>query len=197
MLPDFPKLKTEVQRDVVARIRRRAESADSVVSQIKRFTQHEGRNMRYDRIDAPPAESGPEEIGVRFEVLLSDVPDLIGPKLDAKIEEIAQEIAKQQAKMFFRRFEETCDEVGNAVNANGQPLSAEHLLEMFSNVQMNFGPDGRPTGQFVIHPDMVPALTKAGEELESDPELKRRHEDILRRQREEWATRESHRKLVD
>jgi len=89
MLPDFPKIKSEVHRDVLARIRRRADGADSVVSQIKRFSQHEGRDMRYDRVDAPPVESGPEELGAHFEVLLSDVPDLIGPKLDAKIEEIA------------------------------------------------------------------------------------------------------------
>jgi len=197
MLPDFPKLKTEVHRDVLARIRRRVDRADSVVSQIKRFSQHEGRDMRYERIDAPPVQSGPEEIGAPFQVLLSDVPDLVGPKLDAKIDEIAQEIAKQQAGMFFRRTQETCDEVGNAIDAAGQPLSAELLLEMLSKVQMDFEPDGTPTGQFVIHPDMVPALKKAGEELERDPGLKRRHEDILRRQREEWAARESHRKLVD
>jgi hypothetical protein len=197
MLPDFPKLKAEVHRDVLAGIRRRADSADSVVSQIKRLSQHEGRDMRYDRIDAPPVESGPEELGARFEVQVSEVPDLIGLKLDAKIEEIAQEIAKQQAEMFFRRVGETCDEVGNTINANGQPLSAELMLEMFSNAQLNFGPDGRPTGQFVIHPDMAPALKRADEELERDPELKRRFEDILRRKREEWATRESHRKLAD
>jgi hypothetical protein len=197
MLPDFPKLKAEVHRDVLARIRRRADSADSVVSQIKRLSQHEGRDMRYDRIDAPPVESGPEELGARFEVLVSEVPDLIGPKLDAKIEEIAQEIAKQQAGMLFRRLGETCDEVGNTIDANGQPLSAELMLEMISKAQMNFGQDGRPKGMIVIHPDMAPALKRADEEVERDPELKRRCEEILRRQREEWATRESHRKLVD
>jgi hypothetical protein len=197
MLPDFPKLKTEVHRDVLAKIRRRVDRADSVVSQIKRFSQHEGRDMRYERMDAPPVQSGQEEIGAAFQVLLSDVPDLVGPKLDAKIDEMAQEIAKQQAGMIFRRTQETCNEVGNAIDAAGQPLSAELLLEMLSKVQMDFEPDGTPTGQFVIHPDMLPALKKAGEELERDPELKRRHEDILRRQREEWAARESHRKLVD
>ena len=197
MLPDFPKLKTEVHRDVLVRIRRRVDRADSVVSQIKRFSQHEGRDMRYERIDAPPVQSGPEEIGAAFKVLLSDVPDLVGPKLDAKIDEIAQEIAKQQAGLIFRRTQETCDEVGNVIHAAGEPLSAELLLEMLSKVQMDFEPDGTPTGQLVIHPDMVPALKKAGEELERDSELKRRHEDILRRQREEWAARESHRKLVD
>lgn len=66
---------------MLARIRRRADSTDLVVSQIKRLSQHEGRDMRYDRIDAPPAESTPEELGARFEVQVSEVPDLIGLKL--------------------------------------------------------------------------------------------------------------------
>jgi len=197
MLPDFPKLKAEVHRDVLGKIRRRVDRADSIMSEIKRFTQHEGRDMRYERVDAPPVQSGPEEIGAPFQILLADVPDLFGPKLNAKIDEIAQEIAKQQAAMFFRKTQENCDEVGNALDAAGQLLSAELLLEMLNKVQMDFEPDGAPTGKFVIHPDLAPALKKVGEELERDPELKRRHEDILRRQREEWSTRESHRKLVD
>ena len=197
MLPDFPKLKTEVHRDVLAKIRRKVNQADSVLAEIKTFTQHEGRDMRYERVDAPPVQSGPEEIGAKFQVSLVEVPDLIGPKLNAKLDEIAQEIAKQQAGMVFRKTEEVCNEVGNAFDADGKPLSAELLLDMLSKVQTDFEPDGSPSGKFVIHPDMVPALKRAAEELERDPELKRRHEDILRRQREEWATRENHRKLVD
>ncbi len=198
MLPEFPKLKSEIHSQLLARIRRRIEAADPVVSQIKAFTQHEGQRMRYERLDAPSAEiNESEDVGAPFQVLVSEVPDLIGANLDAKIEALAQDVAKNRSAFFFRRFQETCDEVGNAVHAGGKPLSAELLLEMLDKVQVDFGPDGKPTGQFVIHPDMAPALKKAAEELERDPELKRRHEDILRRQREEWAARESNRKLVD
>jgi hypothetical protein len=197
MLPDFPKLKAEVHRDILAKIQRKVRQSDSVLAEIKTFTQHEGRDMRYERIDAPPVQNGPEEMGAMFQVSLVDLPDLVGPKLDAKLDEIAHEIAKQQAGMFFRKTAETSNEVGNAFDAGGKPLSAELLLDMLSKVQTDFEPDGSPSGKIVIHPDMVPALKKAAEELERDPELKRRHEDILRRQREEWATRESHRKLVD
>lgn len=197
MLPDFPKLRAEVHEQILTALRRRIDNIDPILSKVRRFTQHEGRSMRYERIDAPPAESGPEEITAPFQVLLSDVPDLVGRKLHDKLEEMAQELAKQQAKMFFRRVAETCDEVGNSIHANGQPLTAERILEMLERVQMNFGPDGKPTGEFVIHPDMAPAVKKAGEELERDPELKRRHDEIVRRKREEWVARESNRKLVD
>jgi len=41
MLPDFPKFKAEVHRETLAKIRRRVDQADSVVSQIKRI--HPGK----------------------------------------------------------------------------------------------------------------------------------------------------------
>ena len=197
MLPDFPSLKEEVGRHLEAKLRNRAKTLDPVLSQIKSFSQHEGRDLRYERVDAPIKESGPEVIQAKFEVLLADVPFLLGEKLDAKMEEMAKELAAQQAGMLFRRVEEDCKELGTAVNADGAPLSAELILDMIGSVQADFGPDGKPLGQFVIHPDMVPALKKAGEEFERDPELQRKHGEILERQRAEWVTRQSNRKLVD
>jgi hypothetical protein len=83
------------------------------------------------------------------------------------------------------------------VDAGGKPVSPEMLLEMIDTVQMEFGPDGQPRHSFVIHPDMLPAVKKIADQMENDPELKRRHAEILERQREAWAARESNRKLVD
>jgi len=197
MLPDFPELKAELERITVAKIRHRTKTIDPVLSQIKRFTQHEGQEFRYERVDAPTTQNGPEVIQSKFEVQVAEVPYLVGEKLEAKIEEMAQELAAQEGKLFFRKVEESCDEVGNSRDVGGQPLSAELLLELIGSVQADFGPDGKPTGQFVIHPDLAPALMKAKEEFDRDPELQRRHAEILERQRAEWTTRQSNRKLVD
>jgi hypothetical protein len=194
MLPDFPELKTEVQKIALAKLRHRVNTIDPVLSQVKRFTQHEGRELRYERVNAPTVQNGPEALQTKFDVHIADVPYLVGEKLDAKLEEIAQEMAAQQAKLFFRTVGESCDEVGNTLDAGGKPLTAELILEMIDSVQAEFGSDGKPTGQFVIHPDMALALKKAGEEFDRDPELQRRHAEILKRQREEWATRQSNRK---
>ena len=197
MLPDFPELKTELQKIILSKVRHRMNTIDPVLSQIKRFTQHEGQELRYERVGAPTAQNAPEVIQTKFEVQIDEVPYLVGEKLDAKLEKLAQDMAAQEAKLFFRTVEETCDEVGNSRDAGGQPLSAERILEMIGSVQADFGPDGKPTGQFVIHPDLAPAIKKAGEEFDSDPELQRRHAEILKRQRAEWATRQSNRKLAD
>jgi hypothetical protein len=61
----------------------------------------------------------------------------------------------------------------------------------------SFDKTGKPTNTFVIHPDMFPALKKASEEVENDPELKGRLESINRRKFEQWIARENRRKLVD
>lgn len=155
MLPDFPELKGEIQKITLAKIRHRTTTIDPVLSQIKRFTQHEGHELRYERVDAPTIQNGPEVIQTKFEVQIADVPYLVGKKLDVKLEEMAQELAAQEAKLFFRKVEEVCNEVGTSRNAGGQPLSAELILEMIGSVQADFGPDGKPTAQFVIHPDLA------------------------------------------
>jgi hypothetical protein len=197
MLPDFPVLKTEIQKIILAKLRQRIDTSDSVLSQIKRFTQHEGTEMRYEQHGGEIVQEGFEKIGTQFEITIADVPTLVGEKLDAKLEEIAQEVISQSAKAFFKKLGESCEKVGTSIDARGEPVSAEMLLEMMSTVQMEFGPDGKPTMSFVIHPDMVPAAKKVGEQIENDPELKRKHEEIIARQREAWAARESNRKLAD
>jgi hypothetical protein len=197
MLPDFPALKNEVQKISFAKLHQRVDTGDPVISRVKSLAQHEGRQMRYEQLGGTTIQEGFEEIGARFVVSIKDVPTLVGPKLDAKLEEMAQELIAQAAKMFFKKMGESCQRAGTSFDAGGKPVSAEMLLEMMNNVQMEFGPDGKPTQSFVIHPDMLPAMKKVAEQIENDPELRRRHTEILERQREAWAARESNRKLAD
>ena len=197
MLPDFPALKAEALKIILAKLRQRVDTGDPVLSQVKRFKQHEGREMRYEQQGGRTVQEGFEKIGGEFKVLPADVPTLVGEKLDAKLEEMAQELISQSAKAFFKKVGEISQKAGTSIDARGKPVSPEMLLDMISTVQMEFGPDGRPTQTFVIHPDMLPALKKVSEQIENEPELKRRNAEILERQREAWAARESNRKLAD
>jgi hypothetical protein len=197
MLPDFPAPKTEIEKIINARLRQRVDTGDPVFAELKRLVQHEGRQTRYEQQGGTTVEEGFEEIGAPFEVSIADVPTLVGEKLDAKLEGMAQELISKSAKAFFRKIGETCQKAGTSIDVGGKPLSPEILLDMISTVQMEFGQDGRPTHSFIIHPDMLPAVKKVAEQIENDPELKRRHAEILERQREAWASRENNRKLVD
>ncbi|MGH9342421.1 MAG: hypothetical protein ACRD19_01455 [Terriglobia bacterium] len=197
MLPDFPSVKSEIQNIILAKLSQLVRYGDPAFSGVKRFVQHEGQQMRYEQLGGTTVQEGFEEIGTHFEVLIGDVPTLVGEKLDAKLNEIAQELISRSAKVFFRKMEDSCQKAGTAMDAGGNPISPEMLLQMWSAVQLEFRPDGKPAQTFVIHPDMFPAVKKAMEQIENDPELKRRHNAIIDRQRQAWAARESNRKLVD
>lgn len=197
MLPDFPGLKSELERAIVARLRYRVDTGDSVFSLVKKFIQHEGTLMQVERHGQETVREGYEEIGTEFTVPIADVPNLVGGKLDAKLEEIAQNLISKSARAFFRKLDESCDRAGTSYSSGGKPLSPEILLGMLEKADMEFDADGRPTQTFVLHPDMLPGFKKVMEQIENDPELKRRHSEILTRQREAWADRENNRKLVD
>jgi hypothetical protein len=168
-----------------------------VFAKVKVLTQREGRQMRYEQHGGWTVQEGFEEIGTHFQVRVTDVPNLVGAKLDAKIEEIAQALISQSARAFYRKMDESCEKAGTAIDAGGKPFSPEMFLDAINTVEMDFGPDGKPTQSFIIHPDMLPLIKKVMEQIENEPELKRRHAEILERQREAWAARESNRKLVD
>ena len=184
MLPDFPALKAEVQKVLLARLHKRVDTGDPVLSKIRGLTQHEGREMRYEQHGGVTVREGFQKIGAQFEVVLSDVPNLVGDLLNAKLEEMAEELISQSAKVFFKKPGDSCEAAGTSFDAGGKPMSPEMFLDMISTVQMEFGPDGGPTHTFVIHPNMLPAAKKVAEQIENEPELKRRHAEILERQRE-------------
>lgn len=197
MLPDFPSLKFELQKVIVARLRHRVDTGDPVFSQVRKFVQHEGTQMQIQRHGQETVREGYDQIGAEFTVPIEDVPNLIGRNLDAKLEEIAQKLISKSAQAFFKKLDESCDRAGMSFDAGGSPLSPETLLSMIEKLDMDFDADGRPTQTFVLHPDMLPGFKKVMEQIENDSELKRRYSEILARQREAWADRENNRKLVD
>lgn len=197
MLPDFPALKAEIQKIILTALRQRIATGDPVFAKVKVLRQREGRQMRYEQHGGGTVQEGFEEFGTHFQVRVAGVPDLVGAKLDAKIEEISQAIISQSARAFYRKMDESCEKAGTAIDAGGKPFSPQIFLEAINTVEMEFGPDGKPTQCFIIHPDMLPLIQKVMEQIDNDPELKRRHAEILERQREAWAARESNRKLVD
>ena len=197
MFPDFPALRTEIERIITAKLRHSVDIGYLVLAQIKRIRQVEGSEMRYEQLGAGKVQEGFEQIGTNFEVSIDEVPTLIGDKLDIKINEMAQELISQSAKAFFKKVGESCDKIGNSIDVGGKPLSADMMLEMISTTQMEFDADGNPTNSFVIHPEMAPSIKRLQEQFDNDPELQQRHAEILERQRDAWITRESNRKLVD
>ena len=96
-------------------------------------------------------------------------------------------------EMFYRKMNEVTEEVGNAMDMKGAPLTQDAFFTMLERVDMEFGPDNLPTS--VWH--TTPALAEVIRKWDDDPAFRSRYEELLDRKRNEWRDRESNRKLVE
>jgi hypothetical protein len=193
MLPDLPYFKQQIRRQIELRIHQESRARSPLLAGIRTTVQHEGTTHAYDRIKAPPVTEGFQTIAVPVSIQFSEVPDLMGAWLNAKIDDIAENLAQQEMQMWYQKHSKGCEEVGTAVNASGAPLTGEQLLEMFEKVDMEFGSDNQPLGRFSV----TPALAGRLQEIEKDPAFQVRYKELVERKRHAWRDRESNRKLVD
>jgi hypothetical protein len=193
MLPDFPQLKSELRDGILRAIQVASRVKAPLLAQIKTFLQHEGTVHSYDRIDAPSRTDAYEQIGVPIEITYAEVPDLVGERLASKIDAIAEDIARKEMELFHRKFSESAQEVGNAFDARGAPLTPELFFKMIEGVHMEFGPDGQLLGQFRTSP----ALAKVMQSWRDNPSIMAQYEALVNRKRDAWRDRENRRKLVD
>lgn len=168
-----------------------------MLAQMKSFTQHEGKSLRFQRVDFGEKLQDSEERTCSVEIRVDEVPELIGEALDAKLRHLAEQSGAYKMQMMFARMDEATEQTGQRINAMGKPLDGPLLLDMIEMAEGAFDSFGRPTNSFLVHPVMMPTLKRVSEEVERDPELKRRMESIKAKQLQQWIDRENRRKLVD
>jgi len=194
LLPDFPVLKDELAKRLHDALDRMVDAKAPIFARIQTVVQHEGQLHTYDRIGATTKSEGPERIAIPVKVELAEVPDLVGDKLAVRMDALATEIAQQKMDLFHRKFKESAEEVGNAFDAKGAPLTQDMFLSMLERVDMEFRSNGQPTADFGSTNPKIDARIR---EWFNDPSFQGKYNSIVDRKRDEWRDRESHRKLVD
>src|SRR5207302_5193392 len=102
----------------------------------------------------------------------------------------------KQKKMTFEEINKAVKSVGNEVSLSGPP-SAEGMLKLFEKLWIEFQDDGKHVPlTLVCSPEAQPQFQKAFQQLELDPQIRKRFEELMRRKKDEWRERESARKLV-
>jgi hypothetical protein len=196
MLPDFPKSKRDITRLLMNRMRNRFDQ-DPILGQIKRMVQHEGKQHLYEQVGTGMVSQEYQEVSSKLEIPIAEIPTMKLDGIVAKIDAAAEEMLGQMKQSFFKAVGEASSKAGNDVDSGGQPFSSEKFLEAIEKVQMEFDKTGQPSMIFVTHPDMTEQIQKEAERFENEPELKKRHEEILRKQHAAWTARENNRQLVD
>jgi hypothetical protein len=198
MLPDFPKEKELLGKFWNEYLVRKHRELLGIFAGIPAFTVHEGDRWKLERTDGSESEQPYKELSSEFVIEMKDVPDLTPELIREKIDKVAEDAAMQMTKGIYKEIQQATEQAGNIVNAEGQPFSKEHFLELVEKVESDFTPDGQLIApSLVMHPDFWKANEERFKEWEQDEEFTARHEEIINKKREEWRAREASRKLVD
>jgi hypothetical protein len=199
MLPDYPKMKARLAEVYRERIRHVHNIHLGVFSEAQPTQMHEGGKHILVREDGSVDEMEPKRVEAVAELRL-DVREV--EKLEAKevwktLDTIAEGLAKEKFKMFLDTIDEAVTKVGNVTTPGTSTL--EQFFEATEKRMLDFDDDGRPgkTQLLVGSEKTAQKLQEVMDQIEADPELRRRYEAIIEKKREEWRDREAARNLVE
>ena len=195
MLPDYPEEKQKLSNIWTDYLDQKTNQLLGPFSMAVQFTHHEGNRWRIERSDGSLSETEYDAVQGEFSVSLDEAPTLTPEKIVAKLDIAADQMASKMAKGIFATLAQAANEAGNSINAKGQSLTKEMFLELISRIQIDFDKDGKPIMPTMIVP---PGFDRSIlDEWSKDPEMRKKHDEIMIKKREEWNEREACRKLVD
>jgi len=152
--------------------------------------------MKVMRPDQSESNTGMQQLSSVMEIRFDEIPDLTFEKAIAKYDEMILDMVRKQTGFALERLNEDIPK-SQSVDAKGKKLDAELVFQMFETIQLEFYPDGRPHELHVMGGLFSPDRLKAvEEEIQNNPELKMRWDELFARKKEEWRAREASRKLV-
>lgn len=198
MLPDFPKLKSDISARLRDFLRLRFRHHLGPLSEIQRYTVFEGAGKsRLVRSSGEIEDSDMTRISAEFSIKNDEILTMTLESLLERLDEVAKAMAQQFAQHTYQKVSEAVEKVGNVVDARQRKLSAEIVLEALSKIQIDFGPDGKPImPSFHIHPDLTKAAQLVNEQFEQSPDLRKQYAEIMQDKKEKWRAREASRRLV-
>ena len=131
-----------------------------------------------------------------MQIRFDEIPDLTFEKAIAKYDEMILDMVRKQTGFTLERLNEDIPK-SQTVDAKGKKLDADLMFQMLETIQLEFYADGRPHELHVLGGLFNPERLKAvEEEIQNNPELKKRWDELFARKKEEWRAREASRKLV-
>lgn len=197
MLPDLPGLKRDIQRLLDRYLQTQVDARIGVFKESPKHTIHEGNRMRTVRGNGSIDESELKEASANMSLNFDDVPRLTLEEQLTKINDIADQMARQISEHLFGTLNAILDKVGQVVDQKGRPLDAEGIFAVLEKLQLDFDEGGKHNEiSIVMLPALAPKVKQVFEQIMSEPLLRQRYEEIIMRKRMEWRDREAARKLV-
>lgn len=195
MLPDFPETKRLFSRFFRTYMRQKIREV-SPYGAIQTRYYHEGRAMKITRADQSESNSGMEQLSAHLEIKLDEIENLTLQKAIEKHDAMIAELVQKQTHFIRERMSSEIPE-SQILDAMGRRFDAQVVIEMLEKMHIEFYPNGTPHEIFVDGPLFTPErMAEVDKEFESNPELKRKFDEMMEKKKEEWRARETDRKLV-
>lgn len=197
MLPDLPELKRELQCIIDQYLQRQVRARLGVFSDAPKHIIHEGERMRIIRANGTVEESNLQESKAEMAIQMEEIPTLTIKDRMERLDGMAEDMARQISDHLFGTLDATLEKAGQVVDAKGKPFDAEAFFEAIAAVDLEFDNSGQHHDlQLVIPPAMAERVQSVFNQIDTDPALKRRHEELIDRKFGQWRDRETARKLV-
>ncbi|PKO65768.1 MAG: hypothetical protein CVU22_18310 [Betaproteobacteria bacterium HGW-Betaproteobacteria-16] len=158
---------------------------------------HEGERTRIIRSDGSTEDSELKEASAEFVVRFDEAAEMSPQARAAKLDEIAESMARQISQHAFASINATLEAKGQVFDNAGRPLDAEAILATLEKLQMDFDQRGKPNGlSIVVGPEIAERTRREYQRLMTEPALRRKFEALIQRKRMDWRDREAARKLV-
>lgn len=194
MLPDYPKAKQRLAEQAHWIFET---SRASVLPPIKASPIVEGHRGRIWRSDGSSDDIDLKKFSSSIEIEKVEYLTLSWEDMLRRVAAAGKALGFELAEMLFAKMEEVTQQTGNWVDAKGS-ASADSLFEMFRKIEIDFHPDGTPDLPHLYAGEAAAkAMGRVLEEIQQNPTLRNKFEEILSQKRELWRDRESSRKLVD
>lgn len=197
MLPDYPGLKTDLRQHLMLFLRDRIQHHLGGLRDIRSVQLFEGSQRLHCLHGDEPQPTDMKEMSSHLEILATDVPTLGLQELMVRFDKLAEDLAGQQARHIYSALNAAVEKHGNTIDAKGERLTAEKLVELLEQMHIDFAPDGTPMLPSIhAHPVMAESIERANEELAASPALQARWNECIREKRRDWDAREASRRLV-
>lgn len=197
MLPDLPGLKRDIQQVLDRYLQNQVHARLGVFNESPQHVIHEGSRMRTIRADGSVDESDLKEASAEMSLKFAEIPQLSPNERVTKLNNMADELANQIVKHLFGTLDAVLEKAGQVTNQKGKPLSADAIFEALEKIQLDFDEAGQHHKlSIVVPPTLISRAKEVFEQIESDPTLQKRYEEIITRKKLEWRDREAARKLV-
>lgn len=155
----------------------------------------EGRGTETTQEDGHHEKSTRQESEAKFEFSKEELEAMTEDGLNQVFKDMAAAMARQKSTEMWKAVNRGVERVGNVVSQTTDAV--ESVFEAFSKIRMDFDSNGQPfMPEFVAGSEVLPKLQEALKQIEADPMLRARMEDLMKIKKEEWRARESSRRLV-